>query len=125
MADELRAPRTDLIRMSRAVPGIKDGRTLFGFPVAYSSPAEVRSWEGHFVEQMMPGAAAKTISEWNEWLQRFIGIFCFKVDGKWNEVTLQCELHHVSNYFTCTVLRFTSACTQVRRCDNVAQGKQR
>jgi hypothetical protein len=51
---------TDSIRMS---PGIElradpsgDGHTLAGYAAVFNSPTEIKSWEGHFIETLAPGA---------------------------------------------------------------------
>lgn len=65
--DEFRSyPTENLIRLavrSHQPPSIKSGRTLYGMAVVYDQPAEVRSWEGTFIEQVHQGAARKTIAE--------------------------------------------------------------
>jgi HK97 family phage prohead protease len=63
---EIRAYPTDnLIRMAVEPPGIKNGRTLFGTVIPYDKPAEIRGWEGHFIERIKPGAAKKMTQEGN------------------------------------------------------------
>lgn len=64
--DEARldAPRDNLIRKVefRAEPS-PDGLTLEGYGAVFNSDTVIDSWEGQFVERIMPGAFAKTISE--------------------------------------------------------------
>lgn len=40
-----------------------DGLTLEGYAVVFDSPTEINSWEGRFIERMMPGCMDKTLSE--------------------------------------------------------------
>lgn len=40
-----------------------DGLTLEGYALVFDSPTEINSWEGRFIERMMPGCMDKTLSE--------------------------------------------------------------
>jgi len=56
-------PRNDLIRMTTLPEGElrldgegDQGNTLVGYPIVYGNWTEINGWEGHFMEQIAPGA---------------------------------------------------------------------
>lgn len=42
---------------------VGDGRTLSGYAAVFNSPARIRSWEGEFDEEIMPGAFRSTMKK--------------------------------------------------------------
>ena len=40
-----------------------DGNTLVGYPIVFNQWAEIRGWEGHFLERIAPGAVTKTLKD--------------------------------------------------------------
>jgi uncharacterized protein len=60
------APREDLVRsvpfeLTRTDDG--DGLTLEGYAAVFNDWTEINSWEGHFLERILPGAFKKTLAE--------------------------------------------------------------
>jgi len=55
-------PRADLIRAQvREAPALGDGNTLFGYVAVFDEWTEINSWEGRFLERIVPGAFKRSL----------------------------------------------------------------
>lgn len=55
------APRQDLIRATFQGVASDDGNTLVGYAAVFNEWTEIDSWEGRFLERLVPGAFARTL----------------------------------------------------------------
>ena len=63
--DEIRldVPRHDLIRGLTPMRAEDDGNVMVGYPIVFNQWAEINSWEGHFLERVLPSGPVKALKE--------------------------------------------------------------
>lgn len=57
------APRHDLIRGLMPMRAEDDGNVMVGYPIVFNVWTEINSWEGHFLERVLPSGPVKAIKE--------------------------------------------------------------
>lgn len=71
IADDQRvdAPRNDLIRGLMPLRAEEDGNTMVGYPIVFNQWTEINSWEGRFLERVLPSGPVKSMKEGNQKVQ--------------------------------------------------------
>jgi HK97 family phage prohead protease len=69
--DEARldAPRNDLIRGLMPLRAEEDGNTMVGYPIVFNQWTEINSWEGRFLERVLPSGPVKSMKEGRQKVQ--------------------------------------------------------
>jgi uncharacterized protein len=71
MSDEARldVPRNDLIRGLTPMRAEDDGNVMVGYPIVFNQWTEIDSWEGHFLERVLPSGPVKAMKEGRQRVQ--------------------------------------------------------
>lgn len=68
-ATPLDVPRHDLIRGLMPMRAEDDGNVMVGYPIVFNQWTEINSWEGHFLERVLPSAPMKSMKEGRQRVQ--------------------------------------------------------
>lgn len=60
------APREDLIRGLTPLRAEEDGNTMVGYPVVFDQWTEINSWEGRFLERVLPSAPVRSVNSFHK-----------------------------------------------------------